>query len=134
MTEAEAKVEVNGTEKEYEAEFTPTRAELLVLVKHYHERCLIEEYFTFHTGEVFSDSRGHANALQRIKRIEEVLGVEDVRDAIFKAEKDFRQKFTVDPLKWRIFKDGDREQWKEVQKQFQIDFWTDSPKPKRRSR
>jgi hypothetical protein len=110
MTELEAKVEVNRTEKECGAEFTPTRAELLVLVKHYHERCLIEDYFTFHTGEVLSDRRGHAYASERIKRIEEVLGVEDVREAIFKAEKDFREKFTVDPLKWRIFKDGDREQ------------------------
>ena len=133
MNELEAKVEVNGTGKECGAEFAPTRAELLVLVKHYHTQYVVEEYLSFHTGQVFSDTPGRVTALQRIKRIEEVLGVEDVRDAKAKAEEDFRKGCKCDPLKWRIFKDGDKEQWEEVRRQFQIELFAEWRHPKRRS-
>ena len=134
MNELEAKVEVNGTGKECRAEFTPTRAELLVLVKYYHEQCLVNDFFNFQTGQLCFHDRGHANALERIKRIEDILGDKDVRYAMYYAEEHFRKKCEIDPLTWRIVKDRDRGQWEEVQRQFRIDLWTDWRKPKRRSR
>jgi len=118
MTGLELLDEVNRTGKELYTEFIPTRDELLVLVKYWYEHCFVDEYFTFLTGHVFCDGRGRTYALPRIGRVEKVLGIDDVRQAKSEAEEYCRKKYKIDPVMWRIFKDGDSAQWEMIQRQF----------------
>ena len=107
---------VNGRGAEEVTGFLPTRHELIVLVKYWAERMLEDEYFYFLYGQTGStEIRRRPFAARRIKRIQVLLGAEDVTKAIEEVHEEYKKKYGIDPEEWRIFTSGDQAEWERFQ-------------------
>lgn len=113
--------EINGRGAEEVAGFLPTRHELIMLVKYWAERILDDEYFYFLYAQTGStETRRLPFAGRRIKRIQELLGAEDVSKAVEEAHEEYKYKNRIDPEEWRIFTSGDDAEWERFQAGVQL--------------
>ena len=102
--------EMNGSEAAKIPDLVSTSYELIQLVRFW-----VEEYLDFHFHDGFrlnsvssSGCDRAAYACRRINKIEEVLGQEQVQEAVDQAYQDFGKK--QDQRIWDIFLNGDEEQ------------------------
>ncbi len=106
--------EVNGEGAEEIAGFTPTRRELIQLVKYWYGRYLDKDWFWFVSGQTGStEIRLQPFAMRRIDRAEALIGEKAVNKAIKEVRDEF--KATVNARYWDIFENGDSKQWEAVQ-------------------
>lgn len=109
---------VNGRGAEEINGFTPTRNELIELVKYWYGVLLDNRYFSFLYAQSGSrEIRENPYAQRRIDRLAEALGHEDVDKAIAETEAEFSE--NLNPEHWEIFKHGDKAQWAAFQDQIQ---------------
>ena len=109
---------VNGRGAEEIEGFTPTRDELIQLVKYWYEVLLDNRYFYFLYGQTGSQEiRENSFAQARIARLETALGRKDIDKAIAEMEAEFSK--NLNPEHWEIFLHGDEAQWAAVQDQIQ---------------
>ena len=83
--------EVNGEGAEEIAGFTPTRRELIQLVKYWYGRYLDKDWFWFVSGQTGStEIRLQPFAMRRIDRAEAVIGEKAVHKAIKEVRDEFK--------------------------------------------
>jgi hypothetical protein len=98
--------EVNGTEAAEVSGFVPTRHELILLVEYWERKALETEWWWFTTGQVgSSETRLRAFAIRRVNRIYDLIGQEEVQQAIDRVYAEFGKH--VDRRHWDIFLHGD---------------------------
>ncbi len=86
-------------------EFTPTRFELIQLVKSWETIYIGEDYFVWWAGQYDSKIRYLKNVcLGRIREIADLIGEEVAGAAIDEAREDFGR--LLDPREWNLFQTG----------------------------
>ena len=109
--------EVNGAGAMEVPEFDPTRHELIQLVKYWAEVAFRIEYEWFLTGCTGStEMRLKPFAWNRIGRIAEHLGDEEVKKVLHEVYDEFEKK--QDKRLWDIWLNGTKEQWDAVRDKF----------------
>ena len=105
--EDDSEVEFEGQDGHMIPDFVPILPEMLELVKYWTRKRIETDWFYFGlpgygwtSRECHEDRRGSL----RIKRIENLVGVELVRKAIDEAYEEFGR--TVDEAKWRVYLHG----------------------------
>lgn len=109
--------------------FTPTKYELLQLVKFWHKAILEGEWRFFAwdcTGSIEWSQSDLAK--ERIASVAKAIGQADVDKAIAEARAEFSE--TVNPRHWKAFVSGNREQWEAVRKENQRDSFMPRTKPR----
>ena len=108
--------EVNGEGAAEVSGFVPTRHELIQLVQYWERIALKEEWFCFIYGQTGTDiTRRIAFARRRIDRIWDLIGKEEVQQAIDAARAEFAK--DIEPKLWDVFLHGDEGQWRAVQEE-----------------
>ena len=111
--------EVNGAGAEEIVGYTPTRHELIQLVKYWHGRLLDLQWFVFLYGQTGSDWIRLQNfAERRIGRAATAIGEGAVNQAIKEVRDEFKAK--VDARLWDIFENGGSEQWAAVRDEWNL--------------
>jgi hypothetical protein len=116
--------EVNGSGATEVSGFVPTRFELIQLAEYWERYALEIEWFWFITGVVSSAETGQtAFARSRVNRIWDLIGKEEVQQAIDRAYAEFGK--DQEPRLWDIFLHGDEaarravpeETWRQVEEE-----------------
>ena len=108
--------EFNGPGAEEIRDFTPTRHELIQLVKYWAEVEIDLSYFMFVHNTTGSDwLRKRSFAGHRIGRIAKIIGKDEVNKAVDEVYAKFGEK--QDKRYWDIFTSGTSEQWDEIQEE-----------------
>ena len=102
--------EVNGPGAAEVPDFVPTRHELILLLKYWHEVMVGNDYIFFRTGMMSADTEMRLNwfADSRIFRIVRLLGDKETRKAMDEFHEEYGKK--QDQRTWDIFHNGDEEQ------------------------
>jgi hypothetical protein len=109
--------EVNGRGAEEISAFVPTRYEMIQLAKYWANVAIDIEYFWFCCEQVgSSDRRRRSFAWRRVSRIAELLGENEIDQAVKDAYDDFGK--SRDPRIWNIFRNGTREEREQLQREF----------------
>ena len=101
-------------------EFIPTQHEVLQILKYWYGEYLGNQWFWFRWSSTGSDEcTTNAFAVRRIARIEELLGKEEVKEAIDEVEEELREQVSteVNPKYLDIFMHGDAEQIEAARKE-----------------
>jgi hypothetical protein len=108
--------EVNGNSAAEVSGFVPTRHELIQLVEYWERKALETEFWWFLYGQVgSSETRLRAFARRRVNRIWDLLGEEEVQQAIDRVYAEVGK--DVDPKLWDVFLHGDEAQRRAVQEE-----------------
>jgi len=110
--------EVNGPDSVEMPEFTPTRYELIQLVKYWATIVIRLNFFYFLTGQAgSSDLRRRAFAKRRVARVEGILGKHEVNKVIDHVLIEYGKK--QDARAWAIFLNGTPEEKEAFQDEIQ---------------
>jgi hypothetical protein len=118
--------EVNGRDAQEVPGFVATRHELIQLAKYWTKRAVDIEYFWFCCEQVgSSDRRIRTFAWNRVDRIADLLGEDEVNQAVQQAIDEYGKE--QDPKVWSIFRNGTPEEQKAFHEETRRHFEENAP-------